>query len=39
MASTYLALCNKVLHRFNEVELTSSTFSTARDFHAFEGFL
>jgi hypothetical protein len=35
MASTYLALCNKVLNRFNEVNLTSSTFSTARDFHAF----
>ena len=30
MAETYLTLTNKVLARLNEVELTSSTFSSAR---------
>mgnify|MGYP003121612576 FL=1 len=30
MASTYLTLINNVLRDFNEVELTSSTFSTSR---------
>ena len=30
MASTYLTLINNVLRYFNEVELTSSTFSTSR---------
>ena len=30
MAETYLTLTNKVIARLNEVELTSSTFSSAR---------
>ena len=30
MAETYLTLTNKVLARLNEVELTSSTFTSAR---------
>ena len=30
MAETYLTLTNKVLARLNEVELTSSTFSSSR---------
>ena len=30
MAETYLTLTNKVLARLNEVELTVSTFSSAR---------
>ena len=33
-ASTYLTLVNKLLRRFNEVELTSSTFGNARGVHA-----
>ena len=32
MAQTYLQLVNRVLRRFNEVELTSSTFATATGF-------
>jgi len=32
MASTYLTLTNEVLNRMNEVELTSSNFSSARGF-------
>jgi hypothetical protein len=33
MALTYLSLVNKVLAKFNEVQLTSSTFASATGFH------
>jgi hypothetical protein len=33
-SATYLTLCNRVLRAMNEVELTSSTFTTTRGFHS-----
>ena len=34
MANTFLDITNAVLRRFNEVELTGTTFASARGFHA-----
>lgn len=34
MGSTYMTLCNKVLQRLNEVELTEETFDATRGIHS-----
>ncbi|KKL57466.1 hypothetical protein LCGC14_2235150, partial [marine sediment metagenome] len=35
MASSYLELTNRVIRRFNEVELTAANFAAAVGFQAF----